>query len=110
MEKLHGGSSLGVHCHEHRNGCVETLTLSRTTVTPPTHEDDYQNLMPALDEAAVRLGWRLYQSVWWCPTHTVSKNLSCAGCRSACPACTCEDGPRSKAVDGMIIDVAEQKE
>ena len=51
MEKLHGGSSWGVHCHEHRNGCVETLTLSRTTAAPPTHEDDYQNLMPALDRS-----------------------------------------------------------
>jgi hypothetical protein len=65
------GSSWGIYCHE--DGCVATLTLSRTTADTPTHEDDYQNLGPALDTAAVFLGWRISGSVWWCPTHEVAK-------------------------------------
>jgi hypothetical protein len=94
------GSSAGIHCHE--GGCVETLVLERTTAAPPTHEDDYQNLMPALDTAAVFLGWRVCQCVWWCPTHTVTKLLACARCLSPCPECSCMGGPCSEAVDGMI--------
>ena len=92
------GSSVGIHCNE--GGCVATLTLTRTTSAQPTHEDDYQKLMPALDKAAVFLDWRLYQSVWWCPTHVFSKNLECVRCRAACPACSCMDGPRIDAVAG----------
>ena len=36
------GSSWGIHCHE--EGCVETLTLGRTTPSPPSDEDDWRNL------------------------------------------------------------------
>lgn len=100
------GSSWGIHCHE--NGCVETLSLARTTAAPPTHEDDYQNLGPALYTAAVFLGWRLHKCFWWCSTHTVAKLLACARCLSPCPECSCMGGPHSEAVDGMIIDVSEQ--
>jgi hypothetical protein len=67
------GSSWGLHCHH--EGCIEALTLSRTTTEPPTHDDDYQNLCPALDTAAVLLGWRTYRHVWWCPMHVVAKNI-----------------------------------
>ena len=66
------GSSWGIHCHE--DGCVETLTLSRTTTVRPTHEDDYQHLCPALDEAAVSLGWCLRGCFWWCPTHSAERS------------------------------------
>jgi hypothetical protein len=62
------GSSWGIHCNE--EGCRETRTLARTTITQPTAEDDYQNLGAALDTAAVFLGWRC-RSVWRCPAHTV---------------------------------------
>jgi len=107
------GSSAGLHCshdqHLREGGCPERLELSRTTVEPPTHDDDYQHLMPALDEAAVSLGWRVYKSVWWCPTHVVAKNLACARCLSACPACSCLGGPRVDAVDGIIVEATEVK-
>lgn len=101
------GSSWGLYCHE--GGCVETLKLERTTPAPPSHEDDWRNLGPALDTAAVSLGWRTWQSVWWCPSHTVSKLLACARCLAPCPECSCVGGPRGEAVDGMIIDVTEPK-
>jgi hypothetical protein len=106
VEYTHGpGSSWGIHCHE--EGCVETLTLACTTAVQPTHEDDYQRLAPALNTAAVSLGWRVWGAVWWCPPHTVAKLLACAHCLSPCPECSCEDGPLAEAVDGMIIDVTE---
>lgn len=96
------GSSTGLYCnhdqHRRDGGCPERLTLERTTVEQPTHEDDYHRLMPALDEAAVFLGWRVYRCVWWCPTHVVAMNLACAQCLSACPACTCPEGLRPDAV------------
>ena len=101
------GSSCGIHCHE--DGCVEEVSLARTTALSPTDEDDYMNLLPALDTAAVFLGWRLHQGVWWCPTHTVAKLLACAHCLSPCPECSCEGGPCGEAVAGMIIDVPEQE-
>lgn len=101
------GSSWSIHCHEAE--CAETLALSRTTAVPPTHEDDYQNLGPALDTAAVFLGWRLHKCFWWCPTHTVAKFLACARCLSPCPECSCMDGPRSEAVDGMISGASEER-
>ena len=100
-------SSWGIHCNE--DGCVEALSLARTTAVQPTDEEIYQNLGPALDTAAVFLGWRVWRFVWWCPMHTVSKFLACARCLSPCPECSCMGGPRSEAVDGMIIDVSEQK-
>ena len=50
------GSSWGIYCNH--AGCPETLGLSRTTATPPTHEQDYQELAPACAEAALSLGWR----------------------------------------------------
>jgi hypothetical protein len=101
------GSSWGIHCHE--GGCVEALVLDRTTAMPPTHEDDYRNLSPALDTAAVFLGWRIWRSVWWCPMHTVSKLLACVRCLAPCPECSCMGGPRGEAIDGMIVDVSETK-
>ncbi len=105
------GSSAGLYCnhdqHLREGRCLETLALERTTTVRPTHEDDYQMLMPALDEAAVFLGWRIYKSVWWCPTHVVAKNLACARCLSACPACSCVDGPCGDAVDGIVVEVTE---
>lgn len=61
------GSSWGIHCNQ--EGCVETLTLSRTTSISPTTEDDYQNLCPALNTAAMFLGWSIHHYVWWCPHH-----------------------------------------
>jgi hypothetical protein len=94
------GSSWGIHCHE--EGCVEALSLSRTTRIVPSHEDDYEHLMPALDQAAVSLGWRICQSVWWCPAHTVAKLLACADCLSPCPECSCMGGPRGEALAGML--------
>ena len=75
--------------------------LERTTTIVPTHEDDYEQLMPALDTAAVFLGWRVYRSVYWCPVHVVVKNLACARCLLACPACSCMGGPCVDAVDGL---------
>jgi hypothetical protein len=95
----HPGSSAGIHCKH--DGCVEALVLKRTTRVAPTHEDDYQSLMPALDEAAVFLGWRVYRSVWWCPTHVLAKKLTCARCLTPCPGCSCMGGPRVDAVDGL---------
>jgi hypothetical protein len=92
------GSSWGIHCNN-GNGCVEKLVLARTTAVPPTHEDDYQSLMPALYDAAVFLGWRGYRTVFWCPTHVVAKNLACARCLAMCLQCTCVDGPRLDAVE-----------
>lgn len=100
-------SSWGMHCHE--EGCVETLTLTCTRLTPVTDEDAYYRLSPAHSAAAVSLGWRVWHSVWWCPTHVVTKLLACARCLSPCPECSCVGGPRSDAVDGMIIDVSETK-
>ena len=107
----HPGSSAGIHCHHDQHlregGCPERLELARTTTEQPTHEDDYQQLMPALDEAAVALGWRTYQCVWWCPTHVVSKNLACKRCLSACPACSCVGGPLGDAVAGIDVETSE---
>ena len=94
------GSSAGIHCHQ--DSCVESLTLSRMTTVVPTHEDDYRMLMPARDAAAALLGWRVCQSVFWCPTHVVSKKLACSRCVSPCPECSCMGGPRLEAVEGMI--------
>ena len=105
MSDTRPGSSAGIHCSH--DGCIESLALERTTTVQPTHDDDYQRLMPALDEAAVFLGWRVHQCVWWCPTHVVVKNFACKRCLSACPACSCVGGPWGDAVDGMIIDVTE---
>jgi len=92
------GSSAGISCQE--EGCVERLTLSRKTTLRPSHEDDYQNLMPALDEAAVFLGWRYYRHRHVCPTHVTVKKLACARCLALCPDCSCVGGPRMDAVDG----------
>lgn len=74
--------------------------LERSTTVQPTHDDDYQRLMPALNEAAVFLGWRVYRSVWWCPDHVVAEKLACARCLTLCPGCSCMGGPRVDAVDG----------
>jgi hypothetical protein len=101
------GSSWGIYCNE--AGCLETLSLTLTTAVQPTTEYCYQNLGSALDTAAVFLGWRVHQSVWWCPTHTVAKRLACFRCLSPCLACSCVGGPRSDAVGGMIIAASEQK-
>ena len=107
------GSSTGLHCahNQHlRDGhCPERLMLERTTAVQPTHEDDYQQLMPAHAEAAVFLGWRVYQCVWWCPTHVAAKNLACKRCLSACPACSCIGGPFIDAVEGLIVETTEVK-
>ncbi len=92
------GSSAGIHCHQ--DDCVESLVLSRTAAISPTHEDDYRALLPALDEAALSLGWRVYRSVWWCPTHVVAGKLACARCLTPCPGCPRVAGPRVDAVDG----------
>jgi hypothetical protein len=106
------GSSVGLHCnhnqHQRDGSCLERLGLSRVTTVQPTHEDDYQSLMPAIAEAAVLLGWRLHQCVWWCPTHVVAKNLACKCCLSACPACSCIGGPFADAVDGIVIETIER--
>ena len=99
MKDTLSGSSAGIHCHH--DECIEALTLDRTTTLSPTHEEDYEQLMPALDEAALFLGWRVYHSVYWCPMHVVAKKLVCVRCHSACPACWCMDGPRVDAVDGL---------
>ena len=88
-----------LHCHH--TGCLETLELKRATLVKRSHED-YEAIRPALDTAAVFLGWRVYQHVYWCPSHTVSKNLVCENCRSLCPKCTCEGGPRGTAVFGGL--------
>ena len=95
------GSSTGLHCYE--AGCVEALALLRMTVVPSTYEDDWRNFMPALYEAAVFLGWRLFSSVWWCPTHVVAKSLACSRCLSPCPGCSCMGGPRADAVEGSPL-------
>lgn len=105
------GSSAGIHCahnqHLREGRCLESLVLERTTAVQPTHEDDYQYLMPAQAEAAVLLGWRVYQCVWWCPTHVATKNLACKRCMSACPSCSCVGGPFSDAVEGLDIEATE---
>jgi hypothetical protein len=90
----------GIHCNQ--AGCLESLELKRTTVVAPTHEDDYDSQLPALEVAAVFLGWRVYCSVYWCPTHTVVKKLVCASCRTACPGCVCVGGTRAVAVFGGL--------
>ena len=107
------GSSDGIHCHHnsrpdrHSDGqCPEALVLSRTTTVQPSHADDYQEMFPALTEAAVFLGWRVYQSVYWCPTHVVAMNLACKRCRAACPACSCLGGPMIDAVEGDIKELS----
>jgi hypothetical protein len=92
------GSSVGISCQE--ESCVERLTLERTTTLDPTHDDDYRNLMPALDEAALFLGWRLFRCRHMCPTHVLSLKLACARCLMPCPDCSCMGGPRFDAVDG----------
>ena len=109
------GSSVGIFCHHDQHlrdgGCPEKLNLDRVTAAPCAHDDeeDYQQMFPALDEAAVILGWRLYKSMWWCPTHVIAMNLACARCRCACPACSCMGGPLHRAVDGIVVDVTETK-
>jgi len=90
---------LRLHCHH--TGCLEELELKRSTLVKPSHED-YEAIRPALDTAAVFLGWRVYQHVYWCPSHTVAKNLACAGCRMSCPGCVCAGGPRGTAVFGEL--------
>lgn len=94
------GASVARYCHE--TGCVEAVTLTLTKREVPAHVPDPGPLMPALDHAAVFLGWRRCQKVWWCPAHTVAKLLACAECLSPCPECICEGGPRTEAVAGML--------
>ena len=94
------GSSWGIHCG--RAGCPETIVLARTTTTQPTHEQDYQELSPACSEAALFLGWRIFRSVYWCPTHVVSLGLACKRCLLPCPACACMRGPHIDAVEGEL--------
>ncbi len=100
-------SSVGIHCHhdshKREGGCPERLVLERTTAVQPTHDEDYHELFPASSEAAISLGWRTYQGVWWCPTHVVVKNLACKRCMSACPACSCLGGPMADAVEGLVV-------
>jgi hypothetical protein len=93
------GSSWGVHCKH--DGCVESLALTRRTRVASSHDDDYQHLMPALYDAAVSLGWRCYDAVYWCPGHVVAKKLACARCLMPCPGCSCVGGPRFDATDGV---------
>jgi hypothetical protein len=93
-------SSWSISCHE--KGCVETLALSRTTPEMPSEEDEYMNMLPAMGLAAVSMGWRVHQCVWWCPTHVASKLLACADCVSPCPECSCPGGPGADAIDGML--------
>lgn len=100
IEDKRPGSSAGIHCHA--EGCVETLQLQRTTSIAPSHDEDYQHLMPALDEAAVFLGWRVWHSVFWCPRHVVAKQLACASCRLPCPRCACAGGPYLTASEGSV--------
>lgn len=93
------GSSWGIVCHDLLSGgCPAQLELARTTPSKPSHEEDYHQLCPALDMAAVFLGWRTFRGCWWCPAHVVAMKLVCAGCRAACPQCTCPDGPGYAAV------------
>lgn len=98
------GSSVSIHCSRGAalitGYCPEVLLLDRRMTVQPSDEDDYQRLIPALDIAAVFLGWRLYESVWWCPACVVTKKLSCSRCLSRCPACSCMGGPRADAVLG----------
>jgi hypothetical protein len=98
-EATSSGSSWAIHCHQ--LGCPEALELKRSSASP-MQEDDYETLLPALDTAAVFLGWRVYQSVFWCPMHTMVKRLVCEGCRMLCPGCACVGGPRSVAVFGDL--------
>ena len=94
------GLSAGRYCHE--AGCVEAVTLSLTMREVSSHKQDPGPLMPALDQAAVFMGWCLYQGVWWCPAHTVAKLLACADCLSPCPECSCLGGSQVTAVGGML--------
>ncbi|HSX22300.1 MAG TPA: HAD domain-containing protein [Gaiellaceae bacterium] len=99
------GSSVGIHCHHDQHlregGCPERLVLEQTTAVPPTDDDDYMELFPAIGAAATLLGWRIYQSVWWCPAHVVAKGLACARCLVHCPGCSCMGGPLTDAVPGL---------
>lgn len=92
-------SFAGIHCNQ--DGCFDSLTLSRRTAGAPTNEDDYQALLPARDEAAASLGWRVYRNLFLCPLHVVARKLVCARCLLRCPACACMGGPRLDAVSGM---------
>ena len=107
----HPGSSVGIHCHHNswthlrdEDRCPEALELSRTTAVQPSHDEDYREMFPASTEAAVLLGWRVYQGVWWCPTHVIAMNLACKRCMSACPACSCLGGPMADAVKGIVVE------
>jgi hypothetical protein len=100
-------SSWGMHCNQKE--CCEKLTLKRTISIAPSYERDerdYEELSPALYEAAVSLGWRLYHSVLWCPTHVLTKKLACTRCASPCPACSCVGGPLLEAVDSGDVTPA----
>lgn len=99
------GSSWHIHCHQ--EGCPEALELKRTT-SVSSLEDDYEALLPALDTAAVFLGWRVYQSVFWCPTHTFAKKLVCEGCQIPCPGCVCIGGPRGVAAFGGLLELVNK--
>lgn len=68
-------------------------------MAPLTHVDDCESLAPALDTAAVLLGWRVFHAVWWCPIHVRAKKLLCGECRGLCPECSCAV-PRGVAVEG----------
>jgi hypothetical protein len=94
--------SWGIRCHQ--TECYEALELKHTSSTDHARAltEDYEALLPALDTAAVFLGWRIYQHVYWCPLHVVAKNLACENCRALCPNCTCAGGPRGTAVFGGI--------
>lgn len=94
----------GIHCNEH--GCVETLELRRTMAEKLEEYDIDESLSVAQTEAAMSLGWRLFDYVYWCPTHVAAKRLACARCLMRCPACSCVGGPRLEAVEG-VIDVPE---
>lgn len=92
------GSSAGIHCAH--ASCSEALVLERTTTTSPTHEQDWREILPACDEAAVFLGWRLFHSTYRCPTHVISLGLVCKRCLLPCPQCSCMGGSRGEAVEG----------
>lgn len=100
MKDTPPGSSAGIHCHQ--DGCVEALVLGRTTAVQPTHEDDYQKLMPACHTAAALLGWRVYQNMFWCPTHVGVKKLVCARCISPCAECACMCVPGLEAIEWVV--------
>lgn len=94
------GLTAGRYCHE--IGCVEAIILTLTKRTFSAHVPEPGPQMLALDQAAVFLGWRVYQEVWWCPAHTTAKLLACANCLSPCPECSCEGAPGITAVAGML--------